>query len=102
MTGYTVVITEEARADIQAFYRYILYERKSPLTAFRNRKGLYDTIRKLSVYAGSIAVNRSEYLQFLYGPGARRINYRRMAIIYVVYGNCARIKRVIPGALVPY
>jgi plasmid stabilization system protein ParE len=100
MKKYTIIITEKAKADMQAFYNYILYEYKQPLTALRNRIELRKTFQKLSVYAGSIAISQSNYIQSLCGPGARRVNCKKMAIIYVIHNDYVYIKRVIAGALI--
>jgi plasmid stabilization system protein ParE len=100
MKRYTLVISEKAQADIHAFYNCILYEYKQSQTARRNRIGLYTEIRRLSSYAGSIAVSRSAYIQALYGPGARRVNYGKMAIIYLIEGDYVYIKRVMAASLI--
>jgi hypothetical protein len=36
-----------------------------------------------------------------YGYNARRINYKKMAIIYTVHQKTVLVRRVIPGALIP-
>jgi hypothetical protein len=100
MKKYTIIITEKAKADMQVFYNYIFYEYKQSLTALHNRIELRKTIQKLSVYAGFIAVSRSAYIQSLCGPGARRVNYKKMAIIYVIHNDYVFIQRVIAGALI--
>lgn len=100
MKRYTVALTENARADILAFYDCILHEYKQPLTARRNRTGLYNEIRKLSAYAASIAVSRSDFIQSLYGPDARRINYKKLAIIFVIESDVVYIQRIIPASLI--
>jgi hypothetical protein len=100
MKRYTPVISPRAKADILAFYNNILYQYKQPQTAYRNRLGLYNEIQKLSVHAGSIAICRNDFIQFLYGPEARRVNYKKMAIIFVLHHDKVYIKRVIPASLI--
>lgn len=68
---------------------------KAPLTAKRFRDGLYIEIIGLSVYAGSISVYHNKLIQDLYGPGARRINYKKHAIIYIIDGNDVFVERII-------
>ena len=63
-------------------------------------KGLDNTIQKLSMYAGSIAISTNTYIQSFYGPEARRVNYKKMVIIFTIYKNYAYIKRVIPASLI--
>jgi hypothetical protein len=100
MKKYTIILAKKAEADMNAFYNYIFYEYKQPLTALRNRIALHKTIQKLSVFAGSIAISQSNYIQALYGPDARHINYKKMAIIYVIHSDYVLIQRVIPSALI--
>ncbi|MDR3194266.1 MAG: hypothetical protein LBT76_03105 [Tannerella sp.] len=100
MKKYTIIITKKAKADMQAFYDCIFYEYKQPLTALRNRIELRKTLQKLAVYAGSISISQSNYIQSLYGPDARRVNYKKMAIIYVIRNGYVFIKRIIASALI--
>ncbi|MDR0565908.1 MAG: hypothetical protein LBG47_02545 [Prevotellaceae bacterium] len=100
MRKYAILISPEAQADIENFFYHICFVYKQPLTAARNRDGLYKAIKQLSVYAGSIAVSQNDFVQSHFGPGARCISYKKMVIIYVMYGAYANIKRVIPGALI--
>jgi plasmid stabilization system protein ParE len=97
MKKYILALSDEAMADIEDIYDYIADEIQQPETASGYKINLIKEIQKLSVYAGSIAISQSEYIQSRYGPNARRINYKKMAIIYVVYENCAYIKGVIAG-----
>jgi len=98
MKTYTVVTSKRAKADIRAFYNCIFYEYKQPDTAIRNRNNIRRTIRKLALLAGTIGAN--EHIQKMFGAKARHIRYKKMAIIYIVEGNLAYVKRVIPSALI--
>jgi hypothetical protein len=100
MKRYTLVVSERAKADILAFYNCILYKYKQPQTAFRNRIGLYNEIGRLSVHAGSVAVCRNRFIQFLCGPEARRVNYKKIAIIFVIREDTVCIERVMPASLI--
>ncbi|OAV69134.1 hypothetical protein Barb7_02775 [Bacteroidales bacterium Barb7] len=79
---------------------YISNKLKAPDTASNYIKGLTTSINKLAFYADSIAVSQSAYIQFLCGEGVRRVNYKKMAILYVIYEDFVHIKRVIPGSLI--
>jgi len=100
MIKYTVIFSVEAKMDMALLEDYIRDDLKSPLTASNYMKELDDTIQELSMYAGSVAISTNDYIQLLYGPEARRINYKKMAIIFTVYKNYAYIKRVIPASLI--
>jgi hypothetical protein len=100
MKRYTIVITAEAKADIEAFYHLICHEYKQPLTARRNRVGVYKKIKHLASYAGSIAFSQYEFIQRNYGFNARHITYKKMTIIYLIEGDYLFIRRVIPSSAI--
>ena len=100
MKRYTILVSEKAKEDIDDFYRHICYVYKQPLTARRNRTGLYDRIKQLAAYADATAFSQYDFIQCNYGPDARHIIYKKMAIIYVVLGNIVYIKRIIPSSLI--
>ena len=100
MKKYTIIISEAAKTDIENFFHHICDVYKQPLTAIHNRKGLYDTIKQLSVSAGSIVEIQNDFIQSHFGANARRINYKRMAIIFVIVGHYVFIKRVIASSLI--
>jgi hypothetical protein len=100
MKRYTIIVSEEAIEDIEDYYFHILYVYKQPLTAIRNRAGLYESIKRLAVSAGSIAFSQYDFIQRNYGPNARHIIYKKMAIIYTVFDDIAYIKRIIAGSLI--
>jgi hypothetical protein len=52
---------------------------------------------KLSAYAGATAISQNVFIQTKFGPYARRINYKKTAIIFTiernyVIVNCIRLK----------
>jgi len=95
MKKYNVFITSNAIEDIEDVFNYIALTFKAPLTAKRFRDGLYREIIGLSVYAGAISVSHNKSIQDLYGLGARRINYKKLAIIYIIDGNDVFVERII-------
>jgi plasmid stabilization system protein ParE len=90
----------EARIDVNNLYNWMIFDLRQPLTADRYIKGLNDAIRRLSLYAGSIAPSRYNYIQSRYGPEARHITYKKMTIIYTIINDTVLIKRVISGNLI--
>jgi plasmid stabilization system protein ParE len=90
----------EVKADIKSIFSKIAYGFKQPLTARRYRNGLLKAIRRLPVYADSIAFSRYDYIQSRYGPNARHITYKKMVIIYTITGNTIFIKRVMSANLI--
>jgi plasmid stabilization system protein ParE len=100
MKRYFVLFSGEARMDIRRLFKYISNTCKQPLTAARYVNRVNKTIQKLSIHAGSVAVCQSDFIQSRYGPGARRVNYRKIAIIFVVSKNTVHIKRVMAASLI--
>ncbi|MDR1258812.1 MAG: type II toxin-antitoxin system RelE/ParE family toxin [Tannerellaceae bacterium] len=100
MKRFHVIFSDAAEKDIYRLYDSICYVYKQPFTAFRYVRELNNIIRKLSVYAASVAVTQNVYIQSLYGPDARRINYRNIAVIYLIEGDSVHIKRVMAASLI--
>ena len=73
----------------------ISFEYKSPLKAIKYLKGLYVEIMKLSSHAESYMLQKHMPI-IKYGFNTRRLNYKKMAIIYSVIDNSVYIQRVIP------
>ncbi len=53
MSAYRVLLSDDARADIDSLTTVILFEYQAPLTAFRYIQGLLDTILSLEKSAES-------------------------------------------------
>ena len=101
MTHYSVRTTLQADIDIEGLNFYNFQTCKSPLTSKRYIDGIFRTILSLSLsyLAESFPVSTSRFV-LQYGFNARRINYKKMAIIYTVHNKMVLIQRVVPGALV--
>ena len=96
MLRFEIVFLEEANIDIQNLSDTIMYQYKASITAFMYVQGLLDEIKKLKTNAESFSIQKSNcFLQ--YGFNVRRLNYKKMAIIYTVTNNTAYIKRVVPA-----
>jgi len=98
MKNYEIVYSEKAIDDLNNLANYIIYTCKAPITSSLYAKNIINTINNLAYIAESIPLyNRKSLLQ--YGNSVRRINYKKMAIIYSVSGNFVIIQHIIPGAL---
>ncbi|OAV67274.1 hypothetical protein Barb6XT_01542 [Bacteroidales bacterium Barb6XT] len=100
MKKYVIVISEKAYIDAANLAHYIKHELKSPMIAENYMRDLNNTIQSLSSYADSISISQSNYIQSLCGPNARRINFKKQAIIYTIEGDYVYIRRIIAGALI--
>jgi plasmid stabilization system protein ParE len=99
MKFYSVRISTQADNDIENLHFYIFENCKSPITAKRYIEGIYYKMKSLSHSAESFPISTQKSI-LQYGYNARRINYKKMAIIYTVHGKTILIRRVIPGALI--
>lgn len=95
MKSYTVLLSEQAVGDLDDLFYLILLEYKMPDTAYKYLKELRKTILSLSKNAETYTVQTRRTLQ-QYGINVRRINYKKMAIIYTVHADIVYIHRVIP------
>jgi plasmid stabilization system protein ParE len=102
MKQYRIRYTSDAMEDIDGIYHYIAHVCRMPDTAvkFKYRNGIYDTIRQLAVWGGSVAVNLRESIQRRYGPDARTATYKKMTIIFNVMDDIVLIRRVMAGSLI--
>ncbi len=99
MKSYNILVTQTAKNDIDELYYFIITEYKSLGTALKYIDGIKATINKLSLFAESFRVQNNPSLS-QYGPYLRRINYKKMAILYSIYGETVYIHRIIPGATI--
>ena len=98
MKRYKIVISESASADAAKLAHFIEYDLKSKSTSDKYMQGLDETIAKLEYLADSIGKN--EYVQKMFGANARRITYKKMAIIFFVEDDTVYIKRIIASSLI--
>ncbi len=99
MNKYRLVFSPESEKDMLELEDVIYFDYKAPLTAFRYIQGLKDMISILKRSPESYSIQtRKSLLQ--YGSNVRRINYKKMAIIYTVHGDVVYIHRIVPSAMV--
>lgn len=96
---YRLEYSQEAYMDIQELADVIKYTYKMPNTAEKYMRGLYQKIGQLARSPQSYAIQTSAFFQ-RYGTNARRINYKKMAIIYTVHAGIVYIHRIIPANLI--
>jgi len=101
---YGIFISEQANKDFDDLEFAIKYEYQSPQTAFRYLQGLKNKIKELEVSAEIYAIETGKFYQ-QFGFRVRRINYKKMAIIYTVHENIEYksfvcIRRVMPASLI--
>ena len=99
MVRFVIVFSEDAKNDIQNLSDVIMYQYKAPKTAFDYIQGLLDEIKTLRTNAEIYSIQKSSrFLQ--YGLNVRRLNYKKMVVIYTVVNNSAYIIRVVPSSTI--
>lgn len=98
---YRILYSPDAESDIKELFHVITHLYKSPLTAGRYVQGLYEEILRLSTVAESLPIQTSASFR-RFGSNVRRINFKKMAVIYTVHGRIVYIHRVIPAKLIAH
>jgi plasmid stabilization system protein ParE len=96
---YRITIHQTAFDDIQAIADYIEKEHKAPATADNFLDGIEAALYSLELNATVFAISTSPSI-LKYGKNARRINYKKFAIIYTVERNVVHVYRIMPGSLI--
>lgn len=77
----------------------ITYMYKMHNTAEKYMRGLYQKIGQLTRSPQSHTIQTSTFFQ-RYGTNVRRINYKKMTIIYTVHGDTVYIHRIVAANLI--
>jgi plasmid stabilization system protein ParE len=99
MKLYTIKYSSTALRDIDELFHVIANQYKAPLSAFRYVQGLKDTINQLKRHPEALPLNHHKTFE-KYGPTVRRINYKRMAIIYDIFENAIYIHRILAASTI--
>ena len=99
MEQFHIVIFEEANNYILGLSNTIMYKYEAPITAIVYIQGLLDEIKKLKIYADSFPIQKSTFFK-QYGFNVRRLNYKKMTVIYTLIDNTAYIQRVIASSTI--
>ncbi|MBQ7387897.1 MAG: type II toxin-antitoxin system RelE/ParE family toxin [Paludibacteraceae bacterium] len=100
MIVYNINYTEESIEDINNLENYIALEYHAPITAKRYINGLYKKIKSLSSCAGSFRPETRLSIVNRYGINVRRINYKKMAVLYLVHDTEVYVLRVVHGSAI--
>jgi mRNA-degrading endonuclease RelE of RelBE toxin-antitoxin system len=99
MKTYKVFFTEQAREELKKLSYIIIEEYKSPLTAVRYLRNLYEEINKLKKSAESYSIQKGKYFK-QFGNNVRRINYKKMTVIYLVNSDTVYVLSIIPSSII--
>ena len=99
MITYSIKYSSTALKDIDQLFYVIANRYKAPLSAFRYVQGLKDTINQLKRHPDALPLNHHKSFD-KYGPTVRRLNYKRMAIIYDIAENSVYIHRILAASTI--
>ena len=100
MTRFVVEITNKAKSDLLNLRDAIKETYRAPLTAQRYMADLNTKMQWLANGADYFPVVPE--LSYQYGYEIRRLNFKKMAILYYVEGDSVFVHRVIPQNMVIY
>jgi plasmid stabilization system protein ParE len=99
MKKYDIIYSNNANNDLENLAYAIAVTYKSPLTSFRYVQGIINTINKLRKNPEIYPIRFNQTLM-QYGLFVRRVNYKKMAIIYTINNHTVTIQRVIASSLI--
>jgi len=96
---YEIIILPEAETEFNNYIDYIYYTCDAPLTAIQHYNEMLELLYSLEKQA---EIYQIEYLPLLqkYGNNVRRLNYKKMAIIYTMCDNIVYIHRIMAASLI--
>ena len=98
MRQFDVKLSDQALEDADRVYAYIANEVSAPMTAALYYQGLLNKMRSLKVGADAIAIDVR--LSMIYGLPIRRINYKKLAILYSIDGDIVIIETILPQKMI--
>jgi plasmid stabilization system protein ParE len=96
---YILEYTLQAREDMQNLSDVIAYTYSAPMTAQRYLQGLKDKIQCITKNPESYPI-RFNLSLLQYGINVRRVNYKKMAIIFSINNKTVLIHRIIASSLI--
>ena len=96
---YYIKVSDEAKADFREYIRFILVDCSNAVAAAEHYAGIQNTIKELRKNPYVNAVRYDKSLQ-RYGSDVRRVNFKKMAIIYTITENNIYVHRIIAGGMI--
>ena len=95
---FKLIYMRSASLDWLRIEHFIKNECKAPLTALRYMSGLEGEISKLRTMADLRPVD--PHLSEVMGVPGRRVNYKKLAILYAIDGDTVYIHHIVPQSLI--
>ena len=97
MKQYEIVYTEESVENLNQVFRYIHDDCAAPATARIYMEELKAEVERLRVCAGVFSPNLRLTEQI--GFEVRRLNYKKMAVLYSIVDNRVIVRSILPQSL---
>ncbi|MDR1811101.1 MAG: type II toxin-antitoxin system RelE/ParE family toxin [Prevotella sp.] len=97
--NYKIYYSIDAQIDRAELYNIIAVDYASPMAAVRYIQGIIDTVNTLKKDAPIYQIQTRASLR-QYGQNVRRINYKKMSIIYTIHGDVVYIHRIVASSLI--
>jgi len=96
---YEVIVLPEAETEFNNYIDYIYSVCDAPLAAIQHYNEILELLYSLEKHA---EIFRIEYFPSLqkYGNNVRRLNYKKMSIIYTVDNSTVYIHRIMAASLI--
>ena len=99
MMEYRIKLLKQAEKDFYTYVSHIHTQYGMPITALKHYEEISAVINSLKINPERYAVRQNLSLQ-RYGTNVRRVNYKKMAIIYTVRNQTVYIHRVIAASMI--
>ena len=96
---FEIHYSSKANKDLDNLLQVIIVNYKAPIMAYRYTQGVINTIKSIAKTPEAYPLQTNQSLQ-QYGQNVRRVNYKKMAIIYTVHNNIVYIHRIIPSTII--
>ena len=100
MTRFKIIVTDKALTDLQELRDAIMFCFRAPLSAKRYIAGLNVKMQWLANSADYFPIVPE--LSYQYGMEIRRLNYKKMTILYTIEKKNVFVLRIIPQSMVIY
>ncbi|MDO5664029.1 MAG: type II toxin-antitoxin system RelE/ParE family toxin [Bacteroidia bacterium] len=100
MTKFVLEYSLAAEKDIEHLTNTILYRYKAPMTAFKYVQGLLTVINALKINAPVFLIQTNEKLCARYGDSVRRVNFKKMTVLYSIRDSTVFIHRIVPQSTI--
>ena len=96
---YEVIVLPEAETEFYNYIDYIYYTCDAPLTAAQHYNEILELLYSLENHAGIYQIECLSSLQ-KYGNNVRRLNYKKMSIIYTIREHIVYVHRIMAAFLI--